>query len=76
MEKSNSELQCHNWPYWNEWLWYFQDTVRLFTLPGECAKTIIHGKYATCIALKEKLLEHMDAFSQHFEKCGGYALKH
>ncbi len=38
----------------------------LFTLPGECAEIIVHGKYATYIALKEKSPERVDALCQHF----------
>ncbi|WP_142415771.1 class I SAM-dependent RNA methyltransferase [Bartonella massiliensis] len=47
-----------------------------FTLPGEHAEIIVHGKYATCIALKEKSSERIDALCQHFGECGGCALQH
>ncbi|WP_375696772.1 class I SAM-dependent RNA methyltransferase [Bartonella sp. AC70YNML] len=47
-----------------------------FTLPGECAEITVHGKYATCIALKEKSPERVDALCQHFGECGGCALQH
>lgn len=47
-----------------------------FTLPGECAEIIVHGKYATYIALKEKSPERVDALCQHFGECGGCTLQH
>ncbi|QEE11686.1 class I SAM-dependent RNA methyltransferase [Bartonella krasnovii] len=47
-----------------------------FTLPGECAEIIVHGKYATYIALKQKSPERIDALCQHFGECGGCALQH
>ncbi|PIT69422.1 class I SAM-dependent RNA methyltransferase [Bartonella tribocorum] len=47
-----------------------------FTLPGECVEIIVHGKYATYIALKEKSSERVDALCQHFGECGGCTLQH
>ncbi len=47
-----------------------------FTLPGECIEIAVHGKYATCIALKEKSPERIDALCQHFGECGGCTLQH
>ncbi|MBX4336136.1 class I SAM-dependent RNA methyltransferase [Bartonella raoultii] len=47
-----------------------------FTLPGECAEIVVHGKHATLLALKEKSPERIDSLCQHFGECGGCTLQH